>query len=308
MSIWLIVLLAVLCVLLAGGALFSYKMAAYVAKPSYHATAETIADLKGRGLWRDFDELEKEELTISSYDGYILHATYIPAEVPGGKYVVISHGYTCNRMNSVKYVHLFRDMGYNCLVYDNRSHGDNRRGICTLGKRESGDLLQVIRYMYRRFGDDIYLGLHGESMGSALQILALKEKPDVRFVVNDCGFSRLMGVMKHKIRTDFGLPAWLCYPVELVSACFFGFTYTEVRPVDSLKDNQVPICFIHGAEDNFIPCSHSEEMHAATAGYSELHLFPDTDHAMSIESDEARYRQIVADFLEEVARREKAGA
>lgn len=294
-------ILIILVILLpAGGLLILYRLAAYVAKPVYHTTDDTAQCMKEHGFWRDYDAMEKEEWRFSSYDGYILHVTYLPAAEPGNKYVIISHGYTVNRMASLKYMHMFRELGYNCLIYDNRSHGDNRRGICTLGKRENSDLLALIGYVYQRFGDDIYLGLHGESMGAALQILALGKKPKIRFVVNDCGFARLMDVIIHKSGELEHLPKWACYPASLASWFFFGFSYTEVNPVDALKENRVPICFMHGADDHFIPCSHSEQMRAATQGYSELHLFPGAGHAMAMESDEKRYVQIVRDFLEKI--------
>ena len=279
---------------------FLYRLAAYVAKPAYHTVADTAQFMKEQGFWRDYDTMKKEEWRIPSYDGYILHATFIPAEKPGARYVIISHGYTINRMGSLKYMHLFHKLGYNCLIYDNRSHGDNRRGVCTMGKRESSDLLALIRYVYQRFGDDIYLGLHGESMGAALQIMALREKPKLQFIVNDCGFARLMDVITHNVGKILHLPRWICYPANVASLCYFGFSYTELNPVDALKENRVPICFMHGAEDDFIPCSHSEQMHAATQGYSELHLFPGAEHALSIDSDEERYARIVREFLEKI--------
>ena len=297
MKMWQIVAILVI-VLLAGVLIFLYKLAAFVAKPAYHSVADTKRLMKEQGYWRDYDELKKEEWRFSSYDGYILHATYIPAAEESRRYVIISHGYTCNRMGSLKYMHLFRGLGFNCLIYDNRSHGQNRRGICTMGKRESSDLLALIRHIYQRFGDDIFLGLHGESMGAALQLMALREKPKLQFIVNDCGFARLMDVITHNIGTTLHLPRWLCYPASVASLCYFGFSYSELNPIDALKENRVPICFIHGEKDDFIPSSHSRQMYEATKGYRELHLFPKAAHAQSIDSDEARYRQIVRDFLE----------
>lgn len=299
MKVWQILAILVI-VSLVGVLFFLYKLTAYVAKPVYHTVADTAQYMKEQGFWRDYDAMKKEDWRISSYDGYILHATFIPAAEPGDRYVIISHGYTSNRMGSLKYMHLFHELGYNCLIYDNRSHGDNRRGICTMGKRESSDLLALIRYVYQRFGNDIYLGLHGESMGAALQILALREKPKLQFIVNDCGFARLMDVITHNAGKMLHLPKWICYPANVASLCYFGFSYTELNPVDALKENRVPICFMHGAEDDFIPFSHSEQMHAAAQGYSELHLFPGAEHALSIDSDEKRYAQIVCDFLEKI--------
>lgn len=283
---------------------FLYKLAAYVAKPRVCSAAEMTERIKRHGFWRGYDEMEKEELLISAYDGYALHATYIPAEKPGKRYVIISHGYTGNRMGSLKYVHLFRELGYNCLIYDNRGHGDNERAVCTMGKKEHRDLLAVIDDVYRRFGDDIYLGLHGESLGAALQIMALRERPKLKFIVNDCGFARLLDVTTHNIHDLFHLPRWVCYPASAASRCFFGFSHAQQNPIEALKENTVPICFVHGEKDDFIPCTHSRQMQAATAGYSVLKLFEEAGHAQSIEKDEAGYREMVRSFLEEVCARE----
>ena len=77
-------IIAVLVVVLVAGVLiFLYKLAAYVAKPAFHTTADMIERMKEQGFWRDYDTMKKEEWRISSYDGYILHATFIPAEKPG---------------------------------------------------------------------------------------------------------------------------------------------------------------------------------------------------------------------------------
>lgn len=291
--ILILVILAVLTVI-------SCLMAAYVAKPRYTSLEKAQKIAEDAGFWREYDKLEKEELEIASYDGYLLKAFYVPAPQKSDKYVIISHGYTYNRYGSLRYLHMFRSFGYNCLIYDNRGHGGNPRTKCTMGVRESRDLLQVIAKVHERFGPDIILGLHGESMGSALQIMALKEKPEVQFVVNDCGYADLMGVLTHNIRSALHMPRCFCYLASAACRLVFGYSFTGVRPIDSLKDNKVPICFMHGAADDFIPPSHSERMHQAMTAYSELHLFPGAAHGLSIDSDEEGYRRIVRAFLDKV--------
>lgn len=290
-----IVILLILAVL----AVISCFMAAYVAKPRYTSLEKAKEIAEDAGFWRDYDKLEKEETEIESYDGYRLKAFYVPAPVNSDKYVVISHGYTYNRYGSLRYLHMFRSFGYNCLIYDNRGHGANPRTKCTMGVRESKDLLRVIDWMYERFGENITLGLHGESMGSALQIMALKEKPKVKFVVNDCGYADLMGVLKNNVGT-LHMPKCFCYLASAACRVVFGYAFTKVRPIDSLAENTVPVCFIHGAADDFIPCDHSERMHRAMSAYSELHLFPGADHGHSIDSDEESYYRIVKEFLNKV--------
>ncbi len=294
-KVTVIVILVILAVL----AVISCLMAAYVARPRCTSLEEAKKIAEDAGFWRDYDRMEREELEIESYDGYRLKAFYVPAPQKSDKYVIISHGYTYNRYGSLRYLHMFRTFGYNCLIYDDRGHGANPRTKCTMGVRESRDLLVLIQWMHARFGDDIILGLHGESMGAALQIMALKEKPAVRFVVNDCGYADLMGVLTNNVST-LHMPKCFCYLASAACRLVFGYSFTKVRPIDSLSGNTIPICFMHGAADDFIPCDHSERMYRATTAYSELHLFPGAGHGHSIDSDEEGYRRIVGDFLDKV--------
>ena len=70
-----------------------------------------------------------------------------------------------------------------------------------------------------------------------------------------------------------------------------------MRPIDSLSDNAIPICFIHGAADSFIPPANSEAMQKATRGYSELHLIEGAGHAQSMLKNPQEYREIVDQFI-----------
>ena len=290
----LIVIVVFFCLSL----LFFSVLATYVVHPRRYTLESCRRTEERHGVFGDFDSLPSDSYLITSQDGYPLHTQYFPAPNVSSRYVILSHGYTYTRYGGVKYVHLFRRLGYNCIIYDNRGHGENVRTKCTLGLDESRDLISVIDDTYRRYGRDIYLGLHGESMGSALQITALKYKPDIKFIVNDCGFADLCGVLCHKVKVDFHLPGWVVYPASVMSRILFGYAFTAVRPIDSLRENtSVPICFVHGLADNFITPDHSRRMHEVTGAYSELHLFPDADHAQCLKSDPAKYFQMLSDFL-----------
>ena len=58
MKMWQII--AVLIAVLVGGILiFLYKLAAYVARPAYHTTADMIERMKEQGFWRDYEALAR---------------------------------------------------------------------------------------------------------------------------------------------------------------------------------------------------------------------------------------------------------
>ena len=304
----------------------SYILAKYVSEPHTISYQDAYDTEKEKGFLEGYDSLEKEEIVIPSFDGYELHGEVIlreglkESEVveesdgrhgsdgsdgshgAGSKerFVILTHGYTYNRLGSVKYMNLYRKMGYSCIQYDLRGHGANAKCPVTMGLKESKDLLAVIDWVHERYGENIILGLHGESMGSASQTLALREKPRVDFVVNDCGFAELTEVLRGQLSKRFHLPAFLVSTASILNKIYYKYSYQEVRPVDALKENQVPICFMHGREDTFIPYQHSELMAETTKGYQEVHLYEDADHALSFEKHPKEYEENLKAFLEKV--------
>ena len=244
-------------------------------------------------------EIENEH-TIETYDGHKIWVGFVPGNPKNKHYVILSHGYTSTRYGMYKYAVLWRKLGYNCVIYDNRGHGVNEPATITFGVRESRDLMTVIEDTYERYGRDIHIGLHGESMGAGLQLMALSHKLKVDFIVNDCGYSEILPVLRHKVKQGFGLPGWLADLASPYCKLFFGYSFKEVRPIDYLKENEIPICFVHGTGDTFTAHWHSEKMYEANKGYKELHLYEGVNHAECIVNDPERYLEMMKAFVEKV--------
>ena len=263
-----------------------------------------VEDTREQLIRLPFMEGESVELinehTITTFDGERLYVGFIPGDPENKHYVVLSHGYTSTRYGMYKYAALYRRFGYNCIVYDNRGHGANRPAVVSFGYREAQDLMTVIEDTYTRYGQDILLGLHGESMGSGLQLTALQYQPKVDFIINDCGYADILNVLRWKCKQEFHLPGWFADVASVLAKLWYGFSFHQVRPIDNLPKNEIPICFVHGEEDTFISTWHSQKMHETTKGYSELHLYPGAEHAVSIESDVNRYQKMMMNFLAKV--------
>ena len=240
------------------------------------------------------------EHRVTTFDGQTLYVGFIPGDPQNKHYVVLSHGYTSSRYGMYKYAALYRRLGYNCVVYDNRGHGANEKTVVSFGHKEARDLMMVIEDTYVRYGTDIQLGLHGESMGAGLQLTALQYHPKIDFIINDCGYADILSVLQWKCHQTFRLPEWFADIASVYAKLWYGFSFHQIRPIEQLTENDIPICFVHGEADDFISMSHSQRMHEATRGYSELHLFPGATHAMSIEADVKRYQQMMMDFLAKV--------
>lgn len=254
---------------------------------------------KDHNLYGNFDEIEKEETIIKSFDGYELSATYIPLE-GSNKYVIISHGYTYTRMGSVKYALMFRRLGFNCLIYDDRGCGKNKQFEITMGYNESRDLLEVIKYLRARFSKDIYLGLHGESLGAALSLIALEKAENIRFLVSDCGFCDLYKLFVYQCKIRTHLPGFVIKGVSRACKKKYGFRVEEVSPYKSIRNTKTPICFFHGKNDTLIPYEHCKILYDSCTAYKEIHLVENADHAQSFVKNQEDYEKTVKAFLAKI--------
>ena len=244
-----------------------------------------------------FNELEKTDYTVTGSDGYTLHAEFLKNSTDTGRYIILSHGYTDNRMGALKYVKMYLDLGFSCIIYDLRGHGLNASDFTTYGQRESADLDLLIKDTRSRYKDISVLGLHGESLGAATTVTVMKYRPDVDFAVADCGFSDIGNVLIGSF-AERHLPAFFLDIADIGSRFRFGYSLKKMNPIDSLDDNTVPILFIHGASDDFILPKNSEDMAARTKGVSELHFIDGAGHAESILTDPVLYKKYVSGFLE----------
>ena len=93
-------------------------------------------------------------------------------------------------------------------------------------------------------------------------------------------------------------PVFLVDVADLTGRLRYHYALKDMRPIDSLDENTIPILFIHGADDAFILPKNSEDMAQRTAGYSEIHLIPNAGHAESILTAPDDYKAYVSAFLE----------
>ena len=241
------------------------------------------------------DAVPQEPYTVPSWDGYELHAVLLRCADPDSRrWVILTHGYTDNRWGSLKYAKMYLDWGWNCILWDMRGHGANTPARCTYGITESQDLAELIKDTRKRWGEDITLGLHGESLGAATTIAALQYSPEVDFAVADCPFADIVNVLEG--RSHPLVVQWSSLGARL--RC--GHSLTEMRPIDALKHSWVPLLLIHGEKDSFISPENSRRLYEAAQGVKELHIIEGAEHAQSILTAPEEYRSIVSRFLRQV--------
>ena len=305
--VWMIVLIVVIvllvlfCALSVGLAHYAAYGVRYTLQRSWDWQMENADDIHYLKM-EDF-----EDYTIESYDGYILHASFLPAskgsgkDVTSDKYVIMCHGYTDTRYGMLKYFPVFTGLDFNIVLYDERGHGENKKAPCSFGIRESKDLIEVIKDTKKRYGKDIKLGVIGESLGGGTVMTALKYNPDIDFCIDDCGFADIVNVLKKGVHDTFKIfPTSVVYPASLAAKLVYGESFTAARPIDSLYDNEIPFLVMHGTGDDFIVPENGKKVYEADKGYKEICLIDGAAHASSVFKDRKKYIEVAQNFIKKV--------
>ena len=247
---------------------------------------------------RWYENVRKEDIWIESPNGYRLKAVFLqPLETT--RTVIICHGVTENKINSMKYARLFERLGFNSVVYDHRRHGDSGGKTTSFGYYEKIDLQTVVHALRERIGKRALVGIHGESMGAATTILYAGTYDDeADFHIVDCPFSDISEQILHILRKNKPLRTTMALRI----ANFFlkmrdGYTLNLVSPREVVQNITKPVLFIHSMEDDLIPPYMTKELYQAKQGDKMLKLFQKGAHAKSFIDNPEQYEKTVLEFL-----------
>ena len=240
-----------------------------------------------------------QEKRIKAHDGVELYGRYYH-RADGAPVVLMFHGYrsSCLRdgMGAFRFT---QECGYNILMVDQRAHRMSGGRTITFGIKEHYDCLEWIKHIKAEHGDDTKIILIGLSMGATTVLMAAgHELPDnVKGIIADCGYSSPKDILQSVIK-DMKLPVKFTYFFVRLSAIIYGgFDPESFSAEEMLKNAKVPILFIHGEGDRYVPCEMSRKNYVACASEKELLLVPGADHGMSYMTDTPRYVEKFKGFL-----------
>lgn len=229
-----------------------------------------------------------------------LSAIYVPAEKPSKDTVIVAHGYKGNGETMANYAKMFHEFGYNVLLPDSRAHGNSAGKYITFGWLDRLDYLNWINKIIRYDGEDSRIVLFGVSMGGAtVEMLSGEELPSqVKVIIADCGYSDIDSELTYLLKELYHMPKYPIVPaVSLINKRRQGFNLKQVSSINQLAKNTLPVFFIHGEKDVYVPTEMVEDNFAATKGPKEKWIVPDATHAESFWIDPEEYTKRVAEFL-----------
>ncbi|MDE7188251.1 MAG: alpha/beta hydrolase [Lachnospiraceae bacterium] len=252
------------------------------------------------------------DVYTTSFDGLKLHATYFPAVMEGeqelhtgiNKVVICFHGYTGEGLsNHMAIGDYFLKHGYAMLLPDARAHGQSEGEYIGFGCLDRQDALGWINWVIRECGEDVKIMLHGTSMGGATVLMTSGlELPDnVKGIVSDCGFTSPKEVFTHVLNSMYHLPAFPAIQgADLINRKLAGYGMDECNAKYEVQKAKVPILFIHGSADTFVPCSMCQEIYDNCRSPKRKLIVEGAAHAESYYKEMEIYEKALDEFAEEI--------
>ena len=245
------------------------------------------------------DKTPHEDTYMISRDGICLHGMIF--DNGSDNWIVAVHGYDSELRGMADHAKRFHDAGYSVFMPDLRSFGTSGGTHTTMGHLEKNEVIDWInKLISERNAKNIVL--YGISMGAATVMLTSGEKlPDnVRAVVEDCGYSSVHEEFEYNMMHTVHLPPypvlWIC---DLITRCKTGWSLlNDGNCISAVKRTQIPILFIHGSSDTFVPFTMQEKLYNA-CGHPEKQklVIKGAGHAEDSEKDPELYWKTVFEFV-----------
>ena len=244
--------------------------------------------------------LSAKDVYITSDDGLKLHGYLAENKKSNGKYAIIFHGYTSEGSHMKRYAKHFYKLGYSVLAPDARAHGTSEGRIRGMGWLERKDAVCWANMLVQK-NKDCKIVLFGVSMGGATVMMASAQETlpkQVFAVVEDCGYTSVWDEFAFRLKSMAGLPPFPVLSLAgLITKWFGGYSFKEASAVKQVRNSKVPILFIHGEEDSFVPFSMLDELYCAAGCDKRKLVIPGAGHAKSSSTDPDTYWSTVEEFL-----------
>ena len=253
------------------------------------------------------------EVRFPSRDGLTLHGWFIPAPgvtrsslddedwATGSKgTIVLCHGRFGSKDPDLKYVPWLQDAGYNCFLFDFRSHGRSEGKYTSFGYHERKDLLGALDFLRGKKISTV--GVMGFSLGGAVAIGTAAQHSEIAAVVADGAFVELRGALARGAR-ERGLPTWLVRnlgPLILwLAGKRVGGDLEESDPlrwVGGIAPR--PLLIIHGENDPYVSVEDARRLYDRAGEPKELWIAPGAGHRRVDDVYPDEYRDRVVGFFD----------
>ena len=247
-----------------------------------------------------FAELPFEKITLTAPDGAKLVGRILVPEKSNGRLIIACHGARSSGLGEFAFMGFdLHKSGYTLVLPDHRGCGESDGKFLGYGTHESRDTLLWLDLAKKRF-PDLNIYLLGVSMGGAAVLMMSPEAKSngIKAIVADCPYTSAWEEFSYQLKTSFHLPEFpVLHICDLYSRIFAGYSFKAASPREAVKKASVPILFIHGTADEFVPCFMQDELYNDCAGEKYKLAVKGAVHARSYYKSPKEYFSAVEEFF-----------
>lgn len=255
-----------------------------------------------------FLSMPYEEVVIEAEDGAKLTGYYLdaPTHLKKGKEsvpcILCVHGYRSNGIYEFgHFARLYHSQGYSVLLIDERGHGKSGGEYITFGITERYDVLRWLRWLLKKTKGQHPIYLHGLSMGASTVLMASEyiTHPMVKGIIADCGFTSPKEIIECVAKNVTHVPVNILLRYMSLRCKRCGeFDLLTPSTVKALKKNKIPVLFIHGDKDTFVPTIMTRINYDACVAPKKMLIVKGATHAMSYLKNPKQYKEELLAFIE----------
>lgn len=254
------------------------------------------------GDWRNWtSEQNFETWKMTSFDGLQLQGYFLKAKEPTNKTVVFAHGYLGQAQDMGLFgEYYYEELGYNIFTPDLRGHGKSEGDYIGFGWHDRLDLIDWMKEIIENEGAETEIVMHGLSMGAAAVLMASGEElpKNVKAIVADSPYTSVYDLFAYQMKRMYHLPAFPFLPItSVVTNLKAGYTLGEASALQQVEKASVPILYIHGEKDTFVPTEMTNQLCEHTKSDCQLWTIADASHGEGFVLEKEKYKSILKKFL-----------
>ena len=250
---------------------------------------------------RVIEENREEEKQLAN-DGITLKGTEYIKDEQINDWVIVLHGYRSNPESVISIGRHFSEKGYNVLIPYMRATGESEGEYIGMGWLDKDDLKCWIDLIIKQNNNSNII-LHGSSMGAATVLMASGDElpSNVKAIIEDSGYTSVWDIFASEAKARFNLPA---FPVlnmfEIVANFRAKYDIKEASALEQVKKATVPILFIHGDNDDFVPEYMCEKLYEAANCKKDKLIIHSAGHTESRYKEPETYYNKIFEFLSDI--------
>ena len=240
-----------------------------------------------------------EHVEIIGQDGIRLVGHILPSYSPK-RIILAFHGWRGSWSRDFGIISDFWCSTDSTVIYiEQRGQRQSGGEYITFGILERYDVVEWVRLASLRF-DNLPIYLCGVSMGATSVLLSssLGLSDRVHGIIADSGFTSAKDIWSYVINKNLHLPYFICRrSADIECKKRIGYTADCCSTLNSLSNCHIPILFIHGEKDSFVPAEMTYLNYNGCASPKRLFIVPDADHCMGYYLDPDGYENEIKEFF-----------